>query len=460
MIRHNREHTRTLNGFTGNVNLNHCVSILRRIIILCVLSCITQIHTSATNTHYIIAFDQCVGKYDLDYLSTRTLTSLSTILESSGFDISNDYLSMVGYSIEMGRPSMERFVRPYIGAKGDTIIWEKLQDTNLSRLFVNWPQGQPVLDRSRMPFGSMQSVAKPYIVMETKSREDKSEHADRTILLLVTDEKVNGTDDNYTLEWNSLATSTGANTQMFNKLSTKVFQTMQSFNEDFKFVRLSLNNVRDTEFLLSEDGKYKVIPYEVVAVDKPSIHSISDLPFPLPLRRVKGGFRLRANVKSINDQYKIKNISFFSNTGKLLGQTNTGEIDFVLPSKNIQSGDTITVSMSLLMIDGLYDGVVISSSNPRYTDGMVEAQIVNDDETKILGLFPLLDAFWWWFQDDIVSAVLIWDIIIILSIIGCVVWLIYIWNRKTLKYHVEPTEITMRCVRTVSCNDTVGDTNK
>lgn len=296
--------------------------------------------------------------------------------------------------------------------------------------------------------------------METKSREDKSEHADRTILLLVTDEKVNGTDDNYTLEWNSLATSTGANTQMFNKLSTKVFQTMQSFNEDFKFVRLSLNNVRDTEFLLSEDGKYKVIPYEVVAVDKPSIHSISDLPFPLPLRRVKGGFRLRANVKSINDQYKIKNISFFSNTGKLLGQTNTGEIDFVLPSKNIQSGDTITVSMSLLMIDGLYDGVVISSSNPRYTDGMVEAQIVNDDETKILGLFPLLDAFWWWFQDDIVSAVLIWDIIIILSIIGCVVWLIYIWNRKTLKYHVEPTEITMRCVRTVSCNDTVGDTNK
>lgn len=400
-----------------------CVSILLTFIIT--LQTI-KIEASETATHYIIAFDQSVGKYHSDYLSPKTLSILTSILKNADYDLNHDYISIVGYSIEMGEPSMQRFVRPYTSSEGDTITWMSLSNLEISTLFRNWPEGQPLLNPYGSPYGSMQSLAKPYIVMETNSASSANKLADRTIMLLVSDEVVNGTDDNYSQEWNNISTSLGANYMKFKELSQNVFSTMQGFNEEFKFVQIGLGNENKKRFPISSDGLYKVVPYEVVASDKPSIHSATDFPSSLPLKRVRGGFKMAVKSNPVNEKYAIHKIMISDRNGKILGESSDGDMDFTISSEDIQTGDTLNVGLSLKFKDGYYNGALISENNPRYKEGMISKQVVKiQDEAKVLGLVPLADAFWWWFPNDVFTAVMIWDLIILLIVIVIVGYILY-----------------------------------
>lgn len=404
----------------------HCCLRYKSLQLLLVLSNIFSFDISALSNHYIIAFDQSVGKYHADYLSPKTLSALTSVLKDADFTLDKDYLSMVGYTMEMGAPSMDRFVRPYVNSDGNDIKWLQISDVNLASLFKNWPQGQPLLNLNGSPFGSMQSLAKPYIVMETQSKEDSTLYVDRTIMLLVTDEVVNGTDDNYAQEWNNVSTSLGADYRKFKDLSQGVFSRMQNFNEEFKFIQVAIGKDNKNRFAISSDGAYKIIPYEVVAADKPSIHSVTDFPSLLPLQRVRGGFKLAVDTKSVNDKYEIHQIALYNNTGKLLGQVTDGNFDIVIPSNDVQAGDTIIASLSLRMKDGFYDGALISSENPRYKNGMTSKQVVKiQDEAKVLGLMPLADAFWWWCPNDIFTAVMVWDLILLLIVIVIAGYILY-----------------------------------
>lgn len=411
------------------IRLAHLASRFDCALILLFLFVMTQplrIEASSTATHYIIAFDQSVGKYHYDYLSVETLDLLSSILKDAKYDVNNDFISIVGYTMEMGNPSVQRFVRPYITTDGDTVIWMSLSSVNLSSLFRNWPKGQPLLDAYNSPYGSMQSIAKPYIVMETNRISSGNKFADKTIVLLVSDEVVNGTDDNYSQEWNNVSTSLGANYAKFMELSQEVFNTMQGFNEEFRFVQIGLGNKKRKRFSISSDGVYKVIPYEVVASDKPSIHSATDFPSSLPLKRVRGGFKMLVKVSSVDDKYKINEIKISDRHGKILGDSSNGEMDFVLSSTDIRSGDTLIVSLSITLNDGYYNGILISENNLRYKEGMISKQVVKiQDEAKVLGLFPLADAFWWWTPNDVFTAVMIWDLIILLTVIAVVGYILY-----------------------------------
>ena len=408
----------------ANVGQIRCV--LTFILALAIISPI-KITAAKASTHYIIAFDQSVGKYHTDYLSSsKTLGTLGLALKEAGYNEDTDHVSIVGYSMEMGQPSIQRFVRPYISSSGDTIIWASLPNGDLSSLFRNWPQGQPLLNPYGSPYGSMQSMAKPYIVMETKDSSNGDKFADKTILLLVSDEVVNGTDDNYSQEWNNVSTSQGADYHKFRELSQEVFSTMQGFNEEFKFVQIELGDDYKKRFPISSDGVYKVIPYEVIAADKPSIHSATDFPSSLPLRRVRGGFKMLVKSSSVNDKYCINAIKISDKRGKTLGLSYNGEMDFTISSDDIYTGDTLIVSLSLAMKDGYYNGTLISENNPRYKDGMTSKQIVKiQDEAKVLGLMPLADIFWWWFPNDVFTAVMIWDLIILLIVIVIVGYILY-----------------------------------
>lgn len=407
-------------------NVSQLRYVLTFILVLTIISPM-KITASNASTHYIIAFDQSVGKYHADYLSSsKTLGTLSLALRDAGFIEDTDFVSIVGYTMEMGQPSMQRFVRPYISSSGDTIAWASLPNGDLSSLFHNWPQGQPLLNPYGSPYGSMQSMAKPYIVMETNNSSKSGKLADKTILLLVSDEVVNGTDDNYSQEWNNVSTSQGADYYKFRELSQEVFGTMQGFNEEFKFVQIGLGNDNKKRFPISSDGVYKVIPYEVVAADKPSIHSATDFPSSLPFRRVRGGFKMLVNSSSINEKYCINTIKISDTGGKTLGLSSNGDMDFTISSDDIQTGDTLIVSLSLAMKDGYYNGALISENNPRYRDGMTSKQVVKiQDEAKVLGLMPLADAFWWWFPNDVFTAVMIWDLIILLAVIVIVGYILY-----------------------------------
>lgn len=423
---HATGHTFDIIGFAQKANHHCCALHIKLVMLLLVLSNLFAVHASAISTHYIIAFDQSVGKYHSDYLSPKTLVSLTTILKGADFNPENDYLSMVGYTMEMGEPSLDRFVRPYMNFEGDTIKWLTLHDVDLSTMFKDWPQGQPLLNPHGSPYGSMQSLSKPYIVMETHTTTASSKYADRTIMLLVTDEVVNGTDDNYAQEWNNVSTSLGADYLKFKDLAQGVFSKMQSFNEEFKFVQVPLGKNKKTRFALSSDGVYKIIPYEVVAVDKPSIHSVTDFPSPLPLQRIRGGFKLAVETKSINEKYEIHQIALYNKNGKQLGQVSDGDFDLIISSNDVHAGDTLVASLSLRMKDGFYNGTLISSDNFRYKKGMVSKQVVKiQDEAKVLGLIPLSDAFWWWFPNDIFTAVMVWDLIILIIVIVMVGYILY-----------------------------------
>ena len=414
------------------------MSIAKRIMHLYILILISLVTIPYTlfakdlSKHFIIAFDQSIGNYKPVYSSSLPLIELNRLLMENGFNQESDYVSMVGYSMPLGNPSIEDFVRPFTDKNGQPIIWIIISESSLSDYFPNWPQGQPVLDAQKAPFGSMQSLAKPYIVMETHNHDGKTFKADKTILLIVSDEVINGTDDNYTQEWNHVSVTPGANTVKFKSLSNGVFKTMNNFNEEFKFIQtpLKYKGKERERIALTGDGNYKIIPYEVIPAERPSIHSVTDMPSPLPLKRVKGGFKLNMETQAINPKYQISDIKIASAKGNILGESADGTFDFVIPSSAISEGDTLRVEMKLLLKDGLYDGSVISADNERYKAGMSVKQVVKlQDEAKVLGLFPLRDIFWWWFPNDIFTAVMVWDFIlglIAVIILGIIFYTLFV----------------------------------
>ena len=294
-----------------------------------------------------------------------------------------------------------------------------------------------MLNAQNAPFGSMQSLSKPYVVMATHDHNEDIVNADKTIMLIVSDEVINGTDDDYRQEWNHVSVTPGANTIKFRNLSNGVFKKMNDFNEEFKFVQTPIKyKGKELERIaLTPDGKYKIIPYEVIPVEKPSIHSVTDMPSPIPLKRVRGGYRLNAEAVSINPKYEIDKINVINKDGLIMGSSSNGVVDVMIPSTVISEGDTLLVAMTLLLKDGLYDGSRISYINERYESGMTVHQIVKrQEDAKIFGFIPLTDWLWWWYPNNAFKAVIIWDVLLGLILLGFVLFLGYRWLKQVATY--------------------------
>ena len=135
---------------------------------------------------------------------------------------------------------------------------------------------------------------------------------------------------------------------------------------------------------------------------------------------------VNATPHSLNEKYSISHVEIDDARGNLLAQSDDGSLDVLLKSKQIKVGDTICVKMSLRFNDGLYDGVIISSENPRFKEGMTIKQAIKlQDEAKVMGLLPLSDFFWWWFPNDVFTAVMIWDLIFLLALIALIGYILY-----------------------------------
>ncbi len=419
-----------------------------RIFYTFLFSCLTVIAYGQTLAgHYIIAFDLSTPRYSDSYLSPSILGKLDAVLKENRYKKGEDYISVLGYSLEH-EPSIERFVRPYRDISGNGILWKNYKNP-LSINMKNWPMGQPGLNNEKGPASSMQSLAKPYSIMATKTSGDSARRVDRTILLLVTDEVVNGSDDDYRQEWNRVKGIAGSEIPVYNRIEDKVFSTMRKFNEEFKFVQIPLVHAgKSRDFIpLSNDGRYKVVGYEVLPAEIPSIHSVTDMPSPLPLKRVRGGVRVNTAVSSVNPKYSIRDIIVTDKNGELLGRSSDGTFDFLIPSGSISEGDSINVSMSLILKDGLYNGSVISYKNDRFKSGMTHRQEFRlPEEGKVLGIFPLHDFFWWWFPTDATKAILLWDVVIILIFIALIMYLI----KKFSAYRPSSEKITFHPVRPIN----------
>lgn len=395
------------------------------LILLCCFYLPVSAAGHSQSKHVIVAFDQSIGKYNTDLFSSKVLTLVDDILDKNDFDRANDYISMVAYTLNVRNPNLSDYVKPCTHNE-NAFIWQHLGSRRLTEILPSWPMGIPARSGSAADYASMQSLAKPFIVMETKLTGDDTITVDQTIILLISDNVVNGADDDYEREWKHVSTIPIANVSLFKQQEQTVFSKMRAFNEDFKFIRFQVNlsnNRASGTIPVSSDGTYCIIPYKVVPAERPSIHSVTDLPSPIPMVRVRGGFKVKTDPHSLKDKYSISHVEITDASGKQLAESRDGALDVLLKSNEVKAGDSICIKMSLRLKDGLYNGMRISGDN----DGMWVKQAVKlQDEAKVIGLFPLSDSFWWWFPDDVFTAVMIWDLFLLLALIALVGFILYL----------------------------------
>ncbi len=255
---------------------------------------------------------------------------------------------------------------------------------------------------------------------------------------MVTDDVSNGGHNDYAKEWANISTAGGANTARFRQIQNDVFAQMQDFNNMFKFEVPK----KKAETPISPNGGYKILWHELIPSERPSIHSATSLPSPLPLQRVRGGYNLNLDTQTLSDLYEINKFEILSSTGDTLVSSPTATGLFHIPSSKLTNGDSINVRMHLALKDGVYNGVVMTPDNVRYAAGLSNKQKVKlADDSKIFGFIPLWDWIWWWAPNNAFLAVIIWDLIIGFIIIVIILILGYRWLKKSATYVPEDKSI-------------------
>lgn len=369
-------------------------------------------------THYIIAYDKFVGNYNK--ADQSIVHRIDQYLQEKHFSGSEDYISIFEYGLDWITPNMSEFVMPCKDTGNHSIIWRHIPGNTIASIFNAYQDNSWPIRSYHLSSGSMQSIAKQYLVSAAANVKEH-DFVDKTYLLMVTDMWFNGNDD-YRKEWNSAVEAVPVQfAHGLRNLQSEVFRHLATVNEVLRFIP-------SQNFVLSNQGKspYQVVVYEVLANNIPSIQSVTTMPSPLPIKRVRGGFELSLDLSTTNKLYQISDITIKNNKGKTIGRSNNGKVDVKFSSSDVRSGDSLSVQMSLKQLDGIYNGILISPNNPTHRGGMTLNQVVKiSDEAKVLGLMPLNDWLWWWYPHDVFTAVMIWDVIIILAFIAVLLYLGY-----------------------------------
>lgn len=377
--------------------------------IVVALWCLSIVSEASTG-HVIVAFDRAIPNYQSTYSDIGTLGTVDNFIKNE-LQFDNLYLSVVGYTLNGKYPDIDSFVIPYVDSADNPVLWYNYK--SLITLFPYWPVGEPTGIKSYVNPGSMQSLAKPYCVMETAVWEE-NQLADATYVLFVTDEKIQGVDDDYAAEWKKMKCY---NYDAYSRIEHKVFQRVQRFNEMYRF------EIRERKTLKDQ---YTIVMYELLPASKPSIYSVSDMPSPLPIKRVRGGYMIDCMVESKDSDYKVCEWMVIGTDGNVFERNSDGNI--FVRSGMLNDGDSIEIRMMLQQTDSLYGGVLLNEGN---CTGMALRQVVKmDDGNKIWGVMSLSDTFWWWMPDNVEAAVKIWEYIIFILFIG---FLAYIY-RTLAKY--------------------------
>lgn len=398
------------------------------------------------NRHYIFAFD--VAYADKGYINTissaKMVSAVKVILENNGFS-KNDYLSFVSYSLNMNSPDFNQFVTVAKDSSGKQIKWAQYKNVNeaISQLTPNWYDitiGHHLHNNGKV--ASMQSIAKQYVLKAVTSTKSV---ADETWLLMITDDLVNGVGNNYANEYNTVATA--GNYLAFDKSRNDVFNFVGDFNKKIQFSVIPIKNLSGKKTINLGLGyrNLKMIVYAVHPTVLPSIHSVTDMPSTIPIKRVRGGYNIDINIKSLTPEFEIDSI-YLNLRGRVI-YVPLAHQQFI-KKEELSEGDSIILTMSMKYNDGIYNGILVSPNINTYKQGMtLKTKYKIQEEAKILGLFPLVDAFWWFYPNDSMHAVLIWDIIIILLFIAVICFLAYRVFRTITLYRPKNEDIFLDKVR-------------
>lgn len=92
--------------------------------------------------------------------------------------------------------------------------------------------------------------------------------------------------------------------------------------------------------------------------------------------------------------------------------------------------------------DGVYGGVVESPLDENFKRLSYSTTLPLGNEDKIFGIIPLPSVLWWFFPDDLSKAVIVWDVIIVLLAVICIILLAIKAFDSWTKY--EPTDEQIR----------------
>lgn len=417
------------------------------------LTCIVLLYASTVNAqldstvnrHFIIAFDKKVIHAYNPYVRKNNETIKNKIKEiiaesaSFGKLRKGDYISIVNYAIG-NQNKIDEFARPCKQGNQET-VWKEY--TVLDELFrKDWDplkdEGpERIKDDSNEAF-SMQSAAKSFAVKAVYNKNG-NKYANRTYLLMVTDDEYQGNDINKEYE---------------NAKSAK-HGRFRASKEDFLTVNRDFSRNYAIDYLeekpLSPDKVYKIILFEIKPNTSFSLTSVVEYPETLGMHRVKGGYTYCFEMKPVNKNYeplKLMMHYIAKDDKSVETQVTANGINKGSIRGSSIEGDSITFIMRgwLLKKDTLYGATVLNPYDDSPTsmshDLSVNSTINLKEEATVFGI-PLTDRFWWFYPDNITKAAHVWQWILIALSVLVLLGIIAVYIKKRSLFVPENKDIKL-----------------
>ena len=135
-------------------------------------------------------------------------------------------------------------------------------------------------------------------------------------------------------------------------------------------------------------------------------------------------------------------------------------MDVRIPSGAIDPNDVkVDIKSSVIQKDGIYDGMLASVNNPNTPRMSTSRHLTVDDGGKIFGK-RMPDCMWWWYHGNAYKAAFIWEVLIVILVLACLVWGLSFYNKRSTKYKLSNHEIDMKAVGAVHTNVKKASRNK
>ena len=383
------------------------------VILLVVIPFIAKAQTDSTlRKHVIITLDHYPFNCPLFDASVMVPQIESILLSLNLTD--SDYVSVVNYGLGTQDESFKNYSvvavnrQPYVDFRRDlSKRWDSIT----------------IHSNAGAPFSLI--TGSNYYSFHAFYENHEGRYSNRVFLLNVTDHYYNGADD-YMKEFKSYKDSQG-------RLSS------EEFNATISSVKQQYNFDRKKEILLPAPN-YKVILYEVSPHSSPSLNTVIDYPANLGLQRVRGGYKLVFSYHSLSSEYQVRKLEVcpMGNDGFVGTEVCTGregDVEMFINSSDV-SGDSVKVVLKgwLERTDSIYSGLILNPYDERNKLLNVSLTIPLNDTPKILGFIPLFDIIWWWYPNDALWAVFIWDLILVVVLILLLFYLFYKWYNRIITY--------------------------
>lgn len=383
------------------------------------------------NTHVIIAFDNSISSNLVGALSAPhglAETAINKTLAKLSLG-PNDYYSMVNFILARGDSHFKSFAVPSRDKRGMPILWKPVKTTStITSENGNW--SDIAYGQGQARFGgiggggpySLLSGAKQYSLKAAMSKG--THHANRTIMLVVTDEYYNG-GDNYRKEIEGI----------FGKGTSQVKQ----FEHDNELVNgnYSFLSLDDYTRSVIDGTSYKVYAYEVMPNVSYALGTIISFPADMGLTRERGQYRIRFKYTNLESNHEIKKIVMkvkSKDNDYITQEFFTDAIDMEIDDSDL-SGDSLEVTMQgwVLLNDSVYSGLLMNPNDKKYSRLNVHRTLPLDGGEKVLGILPMWDIFWFPFLSNH-AAVLLWDFVLVLIFTVTILFFGYKWFSKITRY--------------------------